>query len=193
MTADQRLDQLEPLVSQTLAVADRHTAQLRQISTTVGHLQEAASHLLEAGQVQSDNIQFVLRELSEVRTDLDVVKHRTNGIQQNQSLTSTRLGDLENAVSIMGSQVSGLDAKVSGLDAKVSGLDAKVTGLDAKVSGMDAKVSGLDAKVTGLDAKVTGLDAKVTGLDAKVTGLDAKVTGMDAKLDQLLGLLGGNK
>ena len=35
MTADQRFDQLEPLVSQTLAVADRHTAQLKQISGAV--------------------------------------------------------------------------------------------------------------------------------------------------------------
>ena len=35
MTADQRFDQLEPLVSQTLAVADRHTAQLKQISDAV--------------------------------------------------------------------------------------------------------------------------------------------------------------
>ena len=115
MTADQRLDQLEPLVSQTLAVADRHTAQLRQISTTVGHLQEAVGQLLETGQVQSDNIQFVLRELSElrqeVRTDLDIVKHQTSGIQQNQSLTNTQIGDMENAVALMGIQMTNLDAK----------------------------------------------------------------------------------
>ena len=140
MTADQRLDQLEPLVSQTLAVADRHTAQLRQIYGAV-------NQLLEAGEIQSDNTQFVLRELSElrqeVRTNLDDLKHKTYGIQQNQSLTSTRLGDLENAVSLMGSQVSGLESKVSGLDAKVSGLDAKVSGLDAKVSGLDAKMDQL--------------------------------------------------
>jgi phage shock protein A len=150
MTADQRLDQLEPLVSQTLAVADRHTAQLRQISITVSHLQEAVGQLLEAGQVQSDNIQFVLRELSEMRQeihqkllpDLDVVKHQTYGIQQNQSLTSTRLGDLENAVTLVGSQVSGLDAKVSGLDAKVAGLDAKVSGLDAKMDQVLGLLSG---------------------------------------------------
>ena len=115
MTADQRLDQLEPLVSQTLAVADRHTAQLRQISTTVGHLQEAVGQLLETGQAQSDNIQFVLRELSGVRTDLDVVRHQTSGIQQNQSLTSTRIGDMENAVSLMGIQMKNLDAKMDQL------------------------------------------------------------------------------
>ena len=123
MTADQRLDQLEPLVSQTLAVADRHTAQLRQISTTVGHLQEAVGQLLEVGQVQSDNIQFVLRELSEVKQeiqqnvlpDLDVVKHQTSGIQQNQSLTNTRIGDMENAVAFMGMQMKGLDSKLDQL------------------------------------------------------------------------------
>ncbi len=119
MTADQRLDQLEPLVSQTLAVADRHTAQLKQINATVSHLQQAVGQLLEAGQVQSDNIQFVLRELGElrqeVRTDLDELKHKTNGIQSNQSLTSTRIGDLENTISLMSTQVTGLDAKMDRL------------------------------------------------------------------------------
>lgn len=119
MTADQRLDQLEPLVSQTLAVADRHTAQLRQIYGAV-------NQLLEAGEIQRDNTQFVLRELSElrqeVRTNLDDLKHKAYGIQQNQSLTSTRLSDLENAVSLMGSQVAGLDVKVTGLDAKLDQL-----------------------------------------------------------------------
>ena len=119
MTADQRLDQFEPLVSQTLAVADRHTAQLRQIYGAV-------NQLLEAGEIQRDNTQFVLRELSElrqeVRTNLDDLKHKAYGIQQNQSLTSTRLGDLENAVSLMGSQVAGLDVKVTGLDAKLDQL-----------------------------------------------------------------------
>ncbi len=119
MTADQRLDQFEPLVSQTLAVADRHTAQLRQIYGAV-------NQLLEAGEIQRDNTQFVLRELSElrqeVRTNLDDLKHKAYGIQQNQSLTSTRLSDLENAVSLMGSQVAGLDVKVTGLDAKLDQL-----------------------------------------------------------------------
>jgi prefoldin subunit 5 len=111
-------------------VADRHTAQLRQINATVSHLQEAVGQLLEIGQVQSDNTQFVLRELGElkqeVRTNFDDLKHKTYGIQQNQSLTSTRLGDLDTAVSIIGNQVAALDATVSGLDAKVTGLDTKL-------------------------------------------------------------------
>ena len=131
MTADQRLDQLEPLVSQTLAVADRHTAQLKQIFGAV-------NQLLDAGQIQSDNTQFILRELGElrqeVRTELGELRHevqvefndtrrevqtelrelqdKANGVSQNQSITNTRIGDVENAVSLTGMQVANLDIKL---------------------------------------------------------------------------------
>ena len=131
MTADQRLDQLEPLVSQTLAVADRHTAQLKQIFGAV-------NQLLDAGQIQSDNTQFILRELGElrqeVRTELGELRQgvqvelndtrrevqaelrelqdKANGVSQNQSITNTRIGDVENAVSLMGMQVANLDTKL---------------------------------------------------------------------------------
>ena len=60
MTADQRLDQLEPLVSQTLAVADRHTAQLKQI---IGILSQ-----------QSENTQFLLEEMVKVRSEISELK-----------------------------------------------------------------------------------------------------------------------
>lgn len=60
MTADQRLDQLEPLVSQTLAVADRHTAQLKQI---IGILSQ-----------QSENTQFLLEEMVKVRGEINELK-----------------------------------------------------------------------------------------------------------------------
>ncbi|AMJ64482.1 hypothetical protein [Hymenobacter sp. PAMC 26628] len=116
MTADQRPDQLEPLVSQTLAVADRHTAQLKQIFGAV-------NQLLEAGKVQSDDVQFVLREMDElrqeVRADLGNVQaelgkltHKIGAIEQNQSIANTRIGDVENAVSLVGIQVINLDTKL---------------------------------------------------------------------------------
>jgi hypothetical protein len=54
MTADQRLNQIEPLVAQTLAVVDRHTAQLKQ--------------LVEFGMQQSDNITFLLGKVEEIDT-----------------------------------------------------------------------------------------------------------------------------
>ena len=60
MTADQRLDQLEPLVSQTLAVADRHTAQLKQLVNLVTQ--------------QSDNTQFILQELVKMKGELGEMK-----------------------------------------------------------------------------------------------------------------------
>ena len=46
MTADQCLDQLEPLVPYTLAVVDRHVAQLKK--------------LVDIGIRQSDNLEFAI-------------------------------------------------------------------------------------------------------------------------------------
>ena len=91
MTADQRLDQLEPLVSQTLAVADRHTAQLKQIYGAI-------NQLLKAGQVQSENIQFVLKELVEVK----------------------------DAIAATNAKVETTDTKIDALDSQVVALGAKV-------------------------------------------------------------------
>ena len=113
MTADQRLDQLEPLVSQTLAVADRHTAQLKQIFGAV-------NQLLEAGQIQSDNTQFVLREVSELRQDVNreiggvkkEIQELKEEVGQAQNTTNLRLGVMENSLSIVGAKVTDLDTKL---------------------------------------------------------------------------------
>lgn len=113
MTADQCLDQLEPLVSQTLAVADRHTAQLKQI---IG----IATQLLEAGSVQSDNVQFVLREMSELKQDVNrdisgvkkEVQHMKEEVSQAQSMTNLRLGVMENSILVVGAKVTDLDTKL---------------------------------------------------------------------------------
>ena len=113
MTAGQRLDQLEPLVSQTLAVADRHTVQLKQIFGIV-------TQLLEAGSAQSDNTQFVLREMGELRQDVNReisgVKKELQALKeevsQGQSMTNLRLGVMENSLSIVGVKVTDLDTKL---------------------------------------------------------------------------------
>ncbi|MDO7875437.1 hypothetical protein Q5H93_11905 [Hymenobacter sp. ASUV-10] len=55
MTADERLNQLEPLVSEGLAVLDRHTAQFRQ-------LQNSAGQLITTATQHSDTLNFLLRE-----------------------------------------------------------------------------------------------------------------------------------
>ena len=113
MTADQRLDQLEPLVSQTLAVADRHTAQLKQIVGIV-------TQLLEAGSVQSVNTQFVLREMGELRQDVNQeisgvkkeMQELKEEVSQGQSMTNLRLGIMENSLSIFGVKVTDLGTKL---------------------------------------------------------------------------------
>ena len=115
-------------------MADRHTAQLKQIFGAV-------NQLLDAGQIQSDNTQFILRELGElrqeVRTELGELRQevqvelndtrrevqaelrelqdKANGVSQNQSITNTRIGDVENAVSLMGMQVANLDTKLDSI------------------------------------------------------------------------------
>lgn len=61
MTADDRLNQLEPLLSGALRILDQHTTQLNQIASAVGRLGVAADQ-------QSDNISFVLREQLELKT-----------------------------------------------------------------------------------------------------------------------------
>lgn len=88
MTADQRLEQLEPLISQTLAVADRHTAQLKQI---YGILSQ-----------HSDSLQFILKEMVEVRQDVGELKQ---GMAALQELTTVRLDAVD-------TNLVGLDTKL---------------------------------------------------------------------------------
>jgi len=100
MTADQRLDQLEPLVSQTLAVADRHTAQFKQLVNLVT--------------VQSDNIEFVLKELVEVKSAIAA----TNA---NVETTDAKIGALDFQVVALGAKVGAIDTKLDRILGLLSG------------------------------------------------------------------------
>ena len=91
MTADQRLDQLEPLVSQTLAVADRHTAQLKQLVNLVT--------------LQSENIEFVLKELIEVKDSIVATNAKVEA-------TDTKVGALDSQVIALGAKVGAMDTKL---------------------------------------------------------------------------------
>ena len=72
MTADERLDQLEPLLSEALTVLDRHTYQLKQLSASVGQLTNAVVQ-------QGDNISFLLREQLGMKVQQEGMK-----VQQDQ-------------------------------------------------------------------------------------------------------------
>ncbi|MDQ2793352.1 MAG: hypothetical protein M3Y12_05005 [Bacteroidota bacterium] len=73
MTADDRLDQLEPLLSEALTVLDRHTYQLKQLSASVGQLTNAVVQ-------QGDNISFLLREQAAIKTDMAGMKTDMAGV-----------------------------------------------------------------------------------------------------------------
>ena len=67
MNTEERLNQLEPLVAEALAVLDRHTAQLKQLNNAVAQNTQV---LIQ----QSDNISFLLREHIVIKTDVATLK-----------------------------------------------------------------------------------------------------------------------
>lgn len=69
MTADQRLNQLEPMLAESIAQGDRHAAQLTQLRNMVGQVAESSAQ-------QSDNMAFALRELAAVREEQAQAKVR---------------------------------------------------------------------------------------------------------------------
>ena len=112
MTADQRLDQLEPIIAEILTVLDRHTLQLKQLSNAVGTLSNAVGTLSNSvGTViglmtkQSDNISFLLDEnveiknrltrlegdVAELKSDVAELKSDMAEIKQNQRAMDSKL------------------------------------------------------------------------------------------------------
>ena len=94
MTADERLDQLEPLLSEALTVLDRHTYQLKQLSASVGQLTNAVVQ-------QGDNISFLLREQLEMKGDIvemkgDIVemKNTITGVKDQQDHMDGKLDQI---------------------------------------------------------------------------------------------------
>ncbi|WP_375416401.1 hypothetical protein [uncultured Hymenobacter sp.] len=81
MTADQCLDQLEPLVAQVLAVSDRHTAQLKQ--------------LVNFAIQQSENMDFVLRTLLEVKEQLQIMNEKQQTLDSKQQMIDGKLQTIE--------------------------------------------------------------------------------------------------
>ncbi len=106
MTADQRLDQLELLVSEALTVLDRHTAQLKQLTATVGQIITILTQ-------QSDNIAFLLQEYVVIKNDVAEMKTDIAGLK---------------------TDVAGLKTDVAGLKTDVAGLKTDVAGLKTDVA-----------------------------------------------------------
>ncbi len=74
MTADDRLNQLEPLLAETITILDRHTNQLKQLNNNVAQLNTSVIQ-------QGDNITFLLREQSAMNADLSEIKGDISGLK----------------------------------------------------------------------------------------------------------------
>ncbi|MDO7876785.1 hypothetical protein Q5H93_18715 [Hymenobacter sp. ASUV-10] len=135
MTADQRLDQLEPLVAQTLAVADRHTAQLNQannqLTQVTGQLNQIVNQLNQVaslGSQQSDNTGFLLQELAEVKQEVGEIKQAVSVLIEGQ-------GALTSEVTMMSARLSTLETTVMVTNMKVTNLDGKMDRMIELLSG----------------------------------------------------------
>ena len=98
MNADERLDQLEPLLSEALTVLDRHTYQLKQLFGAVTQLTSVVAQ-------QGDNISFLLREQSGLKTDV---------------------AELKTDVAELKTDIAGLKTDVTGLIISGVGMEAKL-------------------------------------------------------------------
>ncbi len=105
MNADQRLDRLEPLLSESMAILDQHTAllnrhtvQLKQLVTT------ALQH--------SDSLSYVLHEVIEI-------KERQGEMLANQVGLSTRMDTLDGRMDALDSRIATLDGGMKQVDGKI--------------------------------------------------------------------------
>ena len=102
MTPDERLDQLEPLLSEAMAILDRHTAQLKQHTnllqqhTNLLHqLTTNTGHLLTIASQHSDSIGFLLQEQAEMKAEQAGIRAQQTSMDGKLDLILDKLGNLE--------------------------------------------------------------------------------------------------
>jgi len=100
MTADQRLDQLELLVSEALTVLDRHTSQLKQLTGTVGQIitiltqqSENIAFLLQEHIVIKNDVATLKTDVAELKTDMAGLKTDMADLKSDMKLTQTEFGN----------------------------------------------------------------------------------------------------
>lgn len=111
MTADDRLDQLEPLVAESLAVLDRHTAQLKQLGAAVLRLDGKVTSLAVAVAKQSDDINFLLREQAGMKTDVATLKTDVADLKTDVATLKTDVADLKTDVGEIKTRLNTMDTK----------------------------------------------------------------------------------
>lgn len=105
MTADDRLNQLEPLLSETMSILDRHTAQLKQLSFAISQVSTAVVQ-------QGENISFLLREQLTMKIQQDVMKIQQDVMKTQQDAMKTQQDAMKTQQDTMKTQLDGVTGKL---------------------------------------------------------------------------------
>ena len=104
-TADQWLDQLEPVVSELLARQDETAAKVERVSAQVRQLTIATTTALAA---QSDNIEFLLGKTTAIEQRLDKMDQRFDKMEQHLDKVEQHLDKMERRFDKMDQQLGQL-------------------------------------------------------------------------------------
>jgi len=95
MPPDERLNQLEPLLSEAIAILDRHTAQLKQHTNLLHQLTTNTGHLLTIASQHSDSIGFLLREQAEMKAEQAGIRDQQISMNGKLDLILDKLSNLD--------------------------------------------------------------------------------------------------
>lgn len=130
-TPEQRLDQLEPVISELLAKQDETAAKVERVSAQVRQLTVLFTNTLTT---QSENIQFLLTQTLELKEGqdrleqrMDKLEQRMNKLEQGQGRVEQRMDKLEQGQDRVEQRMDKLEQDVSELKQGVSGLKEQVT------------------------------------------------------------------
>lgn len=101
MTGDQRLDQLEPLLSEAMTILDRHTAQLKQLTNM-------NSQIIGILTQQSDNSSLLLQEHIVIKTDVATLKTDVAELKTDVATLKTDVAELKTDVAEVKTDVAAL-------------------------------------------------------------------------------------
>jgi uncharacterized protein YejL (UPF0352 family) len=119
MTADQRLDQLELLVSEALTVLDRHTAQLKQVTSAVSNITTLVIQ-------QSDSISFLLREHIIIKGDVATLKGDVATLKGDVATLKGDVATLKGDVATVKTDVIAIKQSQQTMDGKLDLILAKL-------------------------------------------------------------------
>lgn len=108
-TADQRLDQLEPVISELLARQDETAAKVERVSAQVRQLTITTTTALAT---QSDNIEFLLVKTTQIEHRLDRVDQRFDKMDQRFDGMDQRFDGIDQRFNRMDQQLGQLGQQV---------------------------------------------------------------------------------